>query len=183
MEKRGDDNVEFLEIKFKKDVLTQFKLPDIAYPVPAGILGDILGKGGDVGFHQMLYWLQEYSRLGETQWESLQPAMLRLCELLAPEDPRNSVTVQGDNWFVEIGPVDLSGQVVTIQRQDVLVAAIAPRQDMRLRMAVYHHLDARAIRMIIGLGLHPHPESGVCMRPNNWEYALDQSAGMGQAYA
>lgn len=29
----------------------------------------------------------------------------------------------------------------------------------------------------------PHPEHGVCMRENNWEYALDCSAGNGNYYA
>src|SRR5207302_304654 len=33
------------------------------------------------------------------------------------------------------------------------------------------------------LSLLPHPEHGVCMRENNWEYARDCSAGMANFYA
>ena len=33
------------------------------------------------------------------------------------------------------------------------------------------------------MSLKPHFEHGVCMRANNWEYALDCSAGNGNFYA
>lgn len=50
-------------------------------------------------------------------------------------------------------------------------------------MATYRPLDAKSADYLIGLGLLPHPEWGVSMRENNWEYALDCSAGTGNTYA
>jgi len=82
-----------------------------------------------------------------------------------------------------VGPVDLNGKLVTVQRGDDLVAAIVPREDGRLRVATYLPLDAKSAEYLIGLGQNPHPDGGVCMRENNWEYALDCSAGMGNLYA
>jgi hypothetical protein len=52
-----------------------------------------------------------------------------------------------------------------------------------LRVAVYQPLDARCVRILTGMSRVPHPEYGVSMRENNWEYALDCSAQMGQVYA
>jgi len=48
---------------------------------------------------------------------------------------------------------------------------------------VFRPLDAKSAEYLIGLGQVPHPEHGVCMRENNWEYALDCSAGNGNYYA
>ena len=109
--------------------------------------------------------------------------MSRLSELLAPEDERDVISAAGDTWWIEIGPVDLSGKLVTVQRGNDLIAAITPRDDGRLRVAVFRPLDAKSAEYLTGLGQLPHPEHGVCMRENNWEYALDCSAGNGNYYA
>ena len=80
------------------------------------------------------------------------------------------------NWWLELGPVDLSAELITIQRQDHLVAAMTRREDGRLRVAVYRPLDAGSASSLNALGLNPRPEGGVATGDNNWEYALDASA-------
>src|SRR5690606_7701925 len=127
--------------------------------------------------------LQEAASDGEADWKHLEPAMSRLSAMLAPEDERDVISAAGDTWWVEVGPADLRDKLVTIQRGDNLIAAIVPRDDGRLRVAVFRALDARSARYLTGLGQVPHPERGVCMRENNWEYALDCSAGTGNYYA
>ena len=98
-------------------------------------------------------------------------------------DDSECIQVAGDNWWLELGPVDLGAKLVTIQRNDKLIAAITPRDDGRLRVAVFCELDDKSKDYLKGLGQTPHPEHGVCMRENNWEYALDCSAGGGNNYA
>ena len=94
--------------------------------------------------------------------------MARLAELIAPADDRTLVTAAGPEWWIEIGPVDLTGPIVTIQRGDVLIAAMAAREDGRLRLAAYRPLDATSAQLIINLAVRPHPDDGtVCMRANN----------------
>jgi hypothetical protein len=173
---------EFTQIRWKGDLLRELGLPDIGYPVPMDAYGEVLSSGGQVGFANMLYWLQEFSAGQKESWHDLEPAMTRLSELLAPEDSREALTTQGDTWFLEVGPVDLSSKIVTVQRRDTLIAAIAPRKDYTLRVAAYHPLDANSIKYLLGLSQLPDPEHGVCMRPNNWEYALDQACGSNSAF-
>ena len=98
-------------------------------------------------------------------------------------DSRDVISAAGDHWWLEFGPVDLEKKLVTIQRGNLLIAAITNRDDGRLRVAVFRPLDAKSAEYLIGLGQVPHPEHGVCMRKNNWEYALDCSAGNGNYYA
>jgi len=166
---------EFIEMHWKAKLLHEYGLPDIGYPMPLAACDEILHSEGEIGFAQSLYWLQEFSAEQKEGWQELEPAIQRLTELLAPDDARDVLTVQGDTWFVEVGPVDLGSKIITIQRHHRLIVAIVPRKDNRLRVAAYHPFDAKTIRYIIGLSMNPDPEYGVCMRPNNWEYALDQA--------
>ena len=171
------------EMHLKPEVLARYGLPDIAYPIASADLQAGLTGGGEMPLAMMLHGLQEVARDGETDWKHLEPAMSRLSELLAPEDERDVISAAGDTWWIEIGPVDLSGKLVTVQRGNDLIAAITPRDDGRLRVAVFRPLDAKSAEYLTGLGQVPHPEHGVCMRENNWEYALDCSAGNGNYYA
>jgi hypothetical protein len=174
---------DFSEIYFKEELLNRYGLPNIGYPVPEASFEDILETGGEISFPQMLYWLQEYSAQQKDNWQNLEPAISRLSEILAPEDERDVIVAEGETWSLEIGPVDLlHTPIVTVQRRNTLIAAIAPRQDFRLRAAVYHPLDANSIHCLVGLALRPNEEHGVCMRPNNWEYALDQASHPMSAY-
>lgn len=172
-----------IELKFKPGALVSFGLPDILYPVPIETLSRMI-EGGDMPLPAMLYGLQQQSASGDVDWHALEPALDRLAELLTPEDDRECVTAAAKEWWVEIGPVNLDEPIVTIQRQWLLIAALAKRDDGRLRLATFRPLDAKSAGYIIDLCLRPRPDTGqVCMRENNWEYALDCSAGTGNWYA
>ena len=174
---------DFAELHLKPETLARYGLPDIPYPVPTTALKSALLENGDLPLAVMLHGLQQRSRDGEAEWQQVEPAMDRLAELLAPDDARDVISAAGDHWWLEVGPVDLGGKLVTIQRGDALIAAITTRDDGRLRVAVFRPLDAKSAEYLIGLGQVPHPEHGVCMRENNWECALDCSAGNGNHYA
>lgn len=173
----------FAETHLKPETLGRYGLPDILFPIPKAELQVALSGDGELPLAAMLHGLQQRNRDGEAQWQQVEHAMDRLAELLAADDPREVISAAGDNWWLEIGPVDLRGRLVTVQRGDALIAAISAREDRRLRVAVFRPLDAKSAEYLIGLGQVPHPEHGVCMRENNWEYALDSSAGNGNHYA
>jgi hypothetical protein len=173
----------FAELHLKPGSLERYGLPDIPYPVQAADIRSAMLGGGELPLAAMLHGLQQISRAGEAQWQQNEPAMDRLAELLAPDDAREIISAAGDHWWLEIGPVDLGAKLVTIQRGGALTAAITAREDGRLRVAVFRPLDAKSAEYLIGLGQVPHPEHGVCMRENNWEYALDSSVGNGNYYA
>ncbi len=173
----------FADIHLKPAVLARYGLPDIAYPIAVADLNSVLGNGGELPLAMMLHSLQVSARDGGAEWKHYEPAMGRLAELLAPGDERDVISTAGDYWWIEVGPVDLSEKLVTVQRGDDLIAAIVPRDDGRLRVAVFRPMDAKSAMYLTGLGQVPHPEHGVCMRENNWEYALDCSAGNGNYYA
>lgn len=170
-------------IRLKPGILSLYNLPDILYSISFAALDNALGEGGDWSISSMLFELQIRAREGDVDWQSLEPAMVRLAQILAPDDLRPIPSASGANWWVEIDAVDLGGPVVTIQRNDKLVAALCATDSGRLRVDAYRPLDAKSATYITGLAARPHPEHGVCMRENNWEYALDCSAGNGNFYA
>ena len=173
----------FAELHLKPDVLARYGLPSIAYPIAPEDLQSSIAEGGDLPLPLMLYGLQQRAQDGDAAWKDLEPAMARLAELLAPHDDRGALSAAGDTWWLEVGPIDLSKEVVTVQRGDDLIAAVRPRPDGRLRIAAFRPLDAKGASYLTGLGQLPDPVHGVCMRENNWQYALDCSAGTGNAYA
>ena len=173
----------FADFYLKPEALARYGLPDIAYPIASADLKSAVDAGGELPLAMMLHGLQVSSRDGGTDWKRYEPAMSRLAELLAPDDGRDVISAAGDHWWVEVGPVDLGDKLVTVQRGDDLIAAIARRDDGRLRVAVFRPLDTKSAEYLAGLGQVPHPEHGVCMRENNWEYALDCSAGNGNHYS
>ena len=173
-----------INLKFEPSVLMLYGLPDILYSVPAEILGPMIEDGGKMPFAAMLHGLQERSAAGDADWQSLEPTLGTLAELLTPEDEREVMSAAGHNWWVEFGSVNLNEPIVTIQRGEMLIAALAKRDDGRLRLATFRPLDSKSAGYITALCLKPNPETGeVCMRQNNWEYALDCSAGTGNWYA
>lgn len=177
------ESSELVDLKFNADALARYGLPDILYPLTMPAFEAAMASPGELPFADMLNGLQLRSREGSAHWQVLEPAQDRLAELMTPEDDRSVITAAGDNWWVEIGPVDLDQPIVTIQRRDQLMAAVCARPDGRLRLATYRPLDAKSAEYVIGLGLLPHPEFGVAMRESNWEYARDCAAGMGNFYA
>lgn len=171
------------DIHLKPEILARYGLPDIPYPVPLSDLQAALSQGGELPLVVMLRALQQRSAEDGVAWQQLEPAMDRLAQLLAPDDERPFTPVMGDDWWLELGAVDMAGELVTLQRAGVLVAAISGREDGRLQVAVFRPLDAKSAECLISLSQLPHPEHGVCMRENNWQYALDCSATSGNHYA
>lgn len=172
-----------LELRLKPATLVQYNLPDILYPMSLSSFDVALAGDAELDFGQMLYQLQKRSRDGDGDWQQFEPAMGRLAQLIAPDDPRPVLSATGENWWLEVGPVDLDGPIVTVQRGDVLIAAMSATEEGRLRVSSYRPLDGKSANYLINLGLKPYLEYGVCMRANNWKYALDCSAGSGNFYA
>ena len=172
-----------IDLRLKPATLAHYDLPDILYPISLAAFNMALSDDSELPFASMLHQLQMRSKDGAADWQILEPAMDRLAQVLAPNDPRPVLSASGEEWLVEVGPVKLDGPIVTIQRGDKLIAAISKTDGGRLRVAAYRPLDAKSATYITGMAARPHPEHGVCMRENNWEYALDCSAGNGNFYA
>lgn len=173
----------YLELQLRAKSLLKYSLPDISYPFRVLDAKESVTNGEDLPFALMLRRLQQRNSHGHIDWKKDEPAMQRLAEILAEDDLREVVSAQGADWRVVIGEVDVSRELVAIQRGDDVIAVFNPRNDGRLKVAVYRPLDATSAQLIIALAQEPSPETGVCLRANNWEYAKDCSASAGQMYS
>ena len=170
---------EFVELHLKAETLAELGLPDIGYPVPKD---DFDFESGKLPLALLLYGLQWKGAQPGTDWQALEPAMERLAFLMTPDDEEAVVAAEGDGWELAIGGVDLTGndrdrRVVTLQRGEHLLAAIRPLPSGQLRVAAFRPLDARSAQRLIELAVLPHPDYGVQMRKNNWEFARDVASG------
>lgn len=169
---------DFVELHLKPETLAELGLPDIGYPVPRG---DFDLETGKLHLATLLFGLQWKSVQPGVAWQTLEPAMERLALLMTPDDEESVVVAEGDDWELALGGVNLAGEdrdrrVVTLQRGPHLLAAIRPLSTGQLRVSAFRPLDARSAEILVGLSQRPHPEYGVQMRKNNWEFAM-ASAG------
>jgi hypothetical protein len=165
-------------------LLAVLGLPDAPYP--PSVTADLaqFPSGSRDWLIRLLNALHEASSDGGAAWQQIEPAIARVAELLAADQAGgNTLQLTGHNWWLEIGAVDLSAQLVTVQRGDRLIAALVPREDRRLRAAVFRPLDAKSAGYLRGLAQLLDPEDGLGMGRDNWDYALDSAASNGRWYA
>lgn len=174
----------FSDLHWSEESMRGYGLPAIGYPVPHAAIKAAISGQIKVGFEELLYWLQAYCEISDVPWQDYAIAMTRLAERITDEPAMDVVAIEAERFWLELGAVNIhSGDIVTIQREGVLIGAIEKRRDGTLRFAAYRPLDAKAIGYATGLALRPAANGTVCMRPDNWEYALDCSAGNGNMYA
>ncbi|MEN1958479.1 hypothetical protein [Luteimonas changyuni] len=142
---------QMIELHPKADALIGLGLPAIPYPVALPAFQAAVANDGELPLADMLHGLQLRAAREAADWQAMEPAMARLAELLAPDDAGECLAAEGADWWIEIGPVDLAGAVVALQRDDALLAAITQRPDGRPRMAAYRPLDGRSIELLVGL--------------------------------
>lgn len=159
----------FTEVHLNKESLDAYSLPDIGYPVPVSQLDSFGQTGGKIDLKALLFWLQEYSALQTDKWIDFETAIFRLALLLAPEDRRRQIRVYGDNWFLICGAVDLNQTIMTIQRQDHLIAAMSPLEDGQLCVCSYRPLDAKSARYLISQSINSSSDS----LNSPWESAIE----------
>lgn len=174
---------DYIKIKWSSETLARIGMLDMEYPVPMKDFERFVA-GDEFQLDLIHYWLQDYSAHSPNEWLACEAAMLRLSELIAPPEksPKN-ISIAGDNWSFLIGHVDLTQEIVTIQRGDYLLAGIQNAGDGRLMVSAYRPLDTKSAGYLTEFALNPAPDGTVCMRSNNWEYALACSAGTGNRYA
>jgi len=167
---------EYIQIALKKAFLSKYSLPNINYPIPTASIKQVLDSYEDVCLQDILYWLQVYSASLKKDWESLEPALLRLSEIVATGDDESEGNIYTSEFYLNIRQIDIRSEVITINRGEKILVAIQPYLNFTLSISVFHPIDAKAISYLIDLGRIPHPDYGVDMRENNWEYALDMAA-------
>jgi len=174
---------EFVDFHFRPEVLGQFSLPSIGYPVPAECVSQLARGEHAIPFDLMLYCLQQKSADCGPQWLELEAPMRRLIHLLVPDEEFLPPVAEAATWRLQLGTVFLDQQVVTLERDACLLAALRPDDEGGLVLASYRPLDADSLLLLIQLAARPHARHGVCMCPNNWEYALDCTVSKDNFYA
>ncbi len=173
------------DLHLQPATLARLGLPERPYPVRADLLPELLEAETDtLPLAELLFGLQCATEDGESDWAEAEPALRRLAELIAPEDDlRERVTARGETWAIEIGPVDLDGPLVTLQRGMTLIAAFQPRPEGGLRVAVYQSLCAHGARWVTLLGTNPDAEGRVQGFDSGWDCGLAQVGRFAQALA
>jgi len=141
---------QMIELHPRPDALVVLGLPAIPYPVALQTFQAAVANDSELPLADMLHGLQLRAAHGAS-WLRLEPAMARLSELLAGDDVGTVIEACGDGWRLEIGPVDVNGAIVAIERDGRLLAALADRGDGGLRLAAFRPLDGSTIALLLDL--------------------------------
>lgn len=133
-------------------------------------------------FAWLLKWMADYAD-DAPDWQKFTEAQLRLAARCATPDEHTFGTVQGDDWRIDLGDINVQAPAIGLHKGESLLAVIQKSNAGRLRVTAWQPLDGRSLSMLLAMARKPDPVHGVCMRENNWEYALDCSAANGQIYA
>jgi hypothetical protein len=175
--------MKFTELTLPDEVRARLGLPDLPDEVPA-IYSEIVGIDLYAPpLEAMLYALQVRAQEEAVDWLKLAPAMDRLVALLGERKWPSAALVETDTSLVRLGEVDLNGEVITVQRQERIVAAFQAIEGKQLVTQLFHPPCARTIRTILSLNMRPSEDGVIPYYGTNWDYAADSAAGNGQYYA
>ncbi|WP_157976399.1 hypothetical protein [Parahaliea mediterranea] len=158
----------------------------------SGIPSAPIPDGDSQAMLQQLFQLQCDSARRHADWEALEYRMQCLLEQVAGVPPYSESASRGpvpariassDQWWLELGPVDGTREVITLEREGYMLAALSATDGGRLRLATYRPLDGHSIERLLYLAAHPHPRLGVHMRENNWQLAVDEAADTDNFFA
>jgi hypothetical protein len=166
-------------VTLKTDVVERLGIPGIHYPID---LEFALRNEGNIAPEMLLSWIQTYTDDSE-DWKIYREASLALSRSLAPELPEPILEAESDEWFVEIGPLDLSLETATIQKQGELILAIQNRGDGRLRTCFYEPPSKDVLHSLLLLSIHPTETGYVYHDTSNWAAAVNYSGTTSALYA
>jgi hypothetical protein len=166
------------QTRLKADILAKLGLPDSLYPID---LQTAIENGGDIQPEQLLYWAQ--CHLKEVDSAEGRSLILDIAATIAPDDERTVIRAESVEWFVEFGPLDVTLETCTIQRDGRLVAALQNRGDGRLRCAFYEAPDSKALDSILSLAIHPTSGGYVYHDTSNWMATVNSSGTTSALYA
>jgi hypothetical protein len=174
---------EFVAFQFERDTHSEWALPSIGKPIPADLISKVTHDSCATPLEKALFHLQLASARPGADLPRLESAIHRLLEQLSTRSSQPSVEAGADAWRLEIGPVPLDQELITINRGGYLLCVLRPDEEGRLIATSFRPLDAHTLQLLTRLSARPHPRHGVAMRPNNWEYALDSTVTADNFYA
>ncbi len=160
------------------------------WPVPAALLGELVGQPRlplALLLHGLQRWASDAGLDGAwpparggtpaPAFARLQAQMRPLIHHLAGRDHRAWGSAQGDEWWLQLGAIDLDGPLVAVQRGEERLAAVAPGAGGGLVAAAYAPLDAEACRLLTGLARTVDGLTGADLRQHAFLEAIALANG------
>jgi len=174
---------EFVAFQFEQDTHSEWALPSIGKSITVDLISKVTHDICATPLEKTLFHLQLASARTGADLPRLESAIHRLLKQLSIQSSQPSVEAGADAWRLEVGPVPLDQELITINRGGYLLCVLRPNEEGRLIASSFRPLDAHTLRLLTRLSARPHPRHGVAMRPNNWEYALDNTVTVDNSYA
>ncbi|MBW8190651.1 ADP-ribosylglycohydrolase family protein [Neiella marina] len=173
---------DYVGLDLKQNLLDEWGLPNQEYPLPLETIKADMGNNGWLPKELLLHGLQAHMSEKSAAYQDQHLAIKALCRLFYEPELATETQVEGDNWGVLYGDIDLAhDEIVTIQRNDQLLAALK-QQGNDLVVRAYQPLDDSSLNYIRQLTQHIDRMTGELIGPNKLRYAQGYSDSTGQYY-
>lgn len=174
---------ELATFTFKKEALDKLSLPSQDYFLPTETLKAGLIDIDRIPKELLLHGLQLKMAEKRGNYKEHHESVLSLCNLFNDAGVEDETFVEGDNWTVLYGNIDLvSDEIVTIQRNDELLAALK-QEGEHLVISVYQPLDDFALTKIRAICEDIDKMTGEAIGRNKLRYAAHRASSFAQSYA
>lgn len=175
--------MKFSQITLPSDVLSGLGLPDIRYEVPTAYFDRFGVKANELPLAAMLFALQKRAAHEKADWLKLAPAMDALVRALKAHGWSGARIIDRPDFSLLLAEIDLDGDVIAIQRQSRIVAALAQADGGRIKAQLFHPPCARTVETLISLSQNADENGKLPYYGTPWNSAEDAAASNGQYYA
>lgn len=173
----------FSQITLPSYVLSGLGLPDIPYEVPAAYFDHFGVKIDELPLEAMLYALQKRAAHEKADWLKLASAIDALVYALKQQGWSGARIIDRPDFSLPLAEIDLDGDVIAIQRQGKIMAALAQTDGGRIKAQLFHPPCARTVETLISLSQNADENGKLPYYGTPWSSAEDAAASNGQYYA
>ena len=133
----------YTKFKFTDNVLLDFDLPVIEYPVPLEKIKIIFEDSALINPSILIYWIMEYMNHNYDDREYYEKILLEICEKHAPNsgktdfwyNVKSKYSQNPENiWCVKLGKVNLKNPIVSYQFGENIQLAVSRCEDDRTKI-------------------------------------------------
>ena len=143
----------FAKLSWESSALDRLGMPHADYPIPITCFQKVLTGGRSVSAANLIAWIMDYLDEATEDRADYEALLLGIAESHAQPDAPSRVWLESRSeyrWSLWLGPVDITGEIVTIEHGEHLLAAMQRADPDRICACAYGAAGAYVSRHLRG---------------------------------
>ena len=143
----------FAKLSWQPSALDGLGLPQAKYPIPISCFQNVLVGGRSVSAANLIAWTMDYLDEATEDRADYELLLLVIAERHAQPDAPSRIRLESRSehrWSLWLGPVDVTGEIVTIEEGEHVLAAMQRAEPDRICACAYGAAGAYVSRHLLG---------------------------------